>query len=323
MRAQAALLKKQYGGTLKETIPNDLSEKYHRNWIKSAHLVDSSYLLKGNNKCDVNSNTKLWSTVITNASSTTAHTTPQEFTGMIVAYGLIPTEKIINAALNARHTRYIKLLMESRIRIDVQIPPHQRSMVHLACLNCDLDKIDFLISQGANVNILDQNQQTPLHLAIQLSNPEKSAQITRRLLSIPSLNVNIKDSKGSTPLHYACIVNNAAIVNQLLERGAYMDIADNKANIPLHYAKGEVYRLLIEIRIELRKKTHYNQAVAKMKAREFVSALFMEFTESCRVCKRTFLKCRQNKLNNYRHWLLTHGRLKNEIESNKADRNGY
>jgi len=239
MRAQAVLLKKRYGGTLEETIPSDFIEKYHGNWIKSAHLIDDSDFSNVNN-------ITLWHKMVSKASFATSNVTPRQFSGMILAYGFIPTENIINAALNARHTRYVRLLMESRISIDVQIPPLQRSMVHLACLNFDLDKLNFLISQGANVNILDQNQQTPLHVAIQLSNLEKSTQIVRRLLTIPSLNINWKDSKGSTPLHYACIVNNATVVNLLLEAGAFMDIANNKSNIPLDYAKGEVIYLYWE-----------------------------------------------------------------------------
>ena len=232
MRAHAASVKRQLGGNLKETVPSDFREKYHRNWTKLAHQGNNLSLKAGKGI-----------TLLKKLATETddEKVSLQQFSAMLDAYGFIPLERIICSAMYARKLRYLEMLMESNISsINVSIDPLQRTMVHLACINGDIQKLDYLLSCGADVNKRDADMRTPLHLAIKPANCLNATDILMRLLSERKLHVNWKDRKGFNALHYACIVRNEVAIEWLLRRGARMDVKDKQGKMPIDYAKEEV-----------------------------------------------------------------------------------
>ena len=62
-----------------------------------------------------------------------------------------------------------------------------------------MEKVRYLIEKGADINLMDDNGQTPIYYAIVRNNQE----LFDKLIEHPSLDVCIQDNNGDTPLHIA------------------------------------------------------------------------------------------------------------------------
>ena len=56
--------------------------------------------------------------------------------------------------------------------------------------------------------------------------------------------VNLTDNQGQTPLHYAAANGHIAMAQLLIENGANVNLTDNQGQTPLDYANGEILKLL-------------------------------------------------------------------------------
>lgn len=125
-----------------------------------------------------------------------------------------------------------------------------------------MDNIDYLISNGACVNVQNEHYGTPLHYAARFGNMETinlliskggvvdaktmlhaaAENITESGLKIVKYfvahggGVNIKDNDGDTPLHHAASNPNTAILQYLIEKGACLNVRNNCGATPLFYA---------------------------------------------------------------------------------------
>ena len=79
----------------------------------------------------------------------------------------------------------------------------------------NISGIRYLIIQGVNINILDEERTSPLHIACK----ESSIQTIEELIFQGSM-INIPDLVGWTPLHMACYYNRPDVVLLLLKSGA-------------------------------------------------------------------------------------------------------
>ena len=108
----------------------------------------------------------------------------------------------------------------------------------------DIELLQFLISNGADINILDINQRTPLFPAVQSKFDEGI-----KILIDNGANVNFKDANGNTPLIVAMDCH-SEIIKLLINSGAYVNSKNNMLQTPLHWTarRGniEASKLLIE-----------------------------------------------------------------------------
>ena len=105
-----------------------------------------------------------------------------------------------------------------------------------------LELMDWLITQGADINAKDEYERTPLHYHAQVNNVEKVALLLER-----GADINVKDEYDRTPLYYHAQVNNVEKVALLLEKGADIESKAAYDETPL-FAAGyhpEVTALLI------------------------------------------------------------------------------
>ena len=79
-----------------------------------------------------------------------------------------------------------------------------------------------LIKRGADVNLADDDGDTPLHGAAQTGNVE-----VMQLLLEKSANPNARNSVGGTPLMWAAVYNNEEAAKLLLKAGADPLLQDN------------------------------------------------------------------------------------------------
>ena len=115
-----------------------------------------------------------------------------------------------------------------------------------AVLRRDLQLLRKVVERGANVDIRDRDQRTPLGQAVTDNNLE----IVRFLVE-HGADVNARDAEGWTTLHFAAQEHHVEIASLLLERGAQVDAKDVFGSTPLWRAvyaskgRGELIRCLL------------------------------------------------------------------------------
>jgi ankyrin repeat protein len=121
-----------------------------------------------------------------------------------------------------------------------------RTLLHSACFeinNLSIDVFKLLIdTMGCDVNVQNDDNDTPLHLALRYFDPNDGGDMTvlMYLLNQNGVNGNIKGVDGNTILHYACgNINNLPldIFEVLLETvGCDVNIQNNDNDTPVHLA---------------------------------------------------------------------------------------
>lgn len=95
----------------------------------------------------------------------------------------------------------------------------------------DLDFVDSLIKNGANINCNDKHGQTLLHEVCRTWHID----VAKFLLELGA-NVNQADKYGRTPLHVAAAVDYPEMVEILIKSGADRESLSNEKQTPVHYA---------------------------------------------------------------------------------------
>lgn len=106
----------------------------------------------------------------------------------------------------------------------------------------DLSSVQYLISQGANVNSKHTMDQTPLHLAAE----HNSVDIIKKLLK-NGADPNALDMLNNTPLHFAVLHNKLENVKALINKGGDITQSNNLEQTPLSIAQYHQYNNLLEL----------------------------------------------------------------------------
>jgi len=104
--------------------------------------------------------------------------------------------------------------------------------LHDAARNGDIDQVQLLISQGADVNGKNRMGWTPLHTAIR-----NRQQALIEPLIAKGADVNAKDNSGQTPLHVAVYIGQKDAVELLIAKGADVNIMGGRGDNALSLAK--------------------------------------------------------------------------------------
>jgi ankyrin repeat protein len=107
----------------------------------------------------------------------------------------------------------------------------QFQAIFKAAARNDIEKIKSLVSEGADVNVRDNDGYTPLFYAVWQRNAEMAV-----LFIGHGAEVNLSDKTSSTPLHYAVWFANKDMIKLLVEKGADISIEDRKGETPIQYA---------------------------------------------------------------------------------------
>lgn len=118
--------------------------------------------------------------------------------------------------------------------------------LHQAAAAGNLEQVNKLLAQGADIHAKDENGRTPLHRAAWYARKDVVEVLLAR-----GANVNEVDGSGQTPLHMAANFGGKDVPELLLAHGAQIDARDNAGNTPLHAAAGfaDVGRDLLELLI--------------------------------------------------------------------------
>ena len=96
----------------------------------------------------------------------------------------------------------------------------------LSFYDIPLELMDWLIAQGADINVKDEYDRTPLHYHAQVNNVEKVALLLER-----GADIEAQDKYKNTPLHFA--EYNAEAAQLLIEKGADIKAKDDRGYNPM------------------------------------------------------------------------------------------
>ena len=150
------------------------------------------------------------------------------------------------------------------------------SALHLAVTLKNTEEIiNYLIIQGADINLCNKKMQTPLHLAcgknrvenvnILLVNPKikynpidyqgftplikscasQAYDTVKSLLRCKDIRINIKDKSGNSALHYLCEDEKFDIAIQLIKEGGDIEDKNNDNKTPLDLIKSDDVKSII------------------------------------------------------------------------------
>lgn len=153
------------------------------------------------------------------------------------------------AAYRNKNVEVVRALMEISEDPFAREEDYGGNALHLAAIRGDLDKIDFLISEGFDpFDVTDNEGRDVMSLAAY----RNSAEVVRALID-RGLDVNRGDAKGRTPLFYAAQRNKPEVVALLIEAGADVNAQNDHGATPLIVAAGrdrkgaeEIMSMLIE-----------------------------------------------------------------------------
>ena len=114
--------------------------------------------------------------------------------------------------------------------------------IHQAVVDGDIDQVKLLISEGADINMRNRMDWTPLRTAIQ-----NRRQAVVELLIAKGANVSAKDNSGQTPLLVAVNTGQKDTVELLITKGADVNIMGSRGDNALSLAKKRRHTEIVEL----------------------------------------------------------------------------
>lgn len=129
----------------------------------------------------------------------------------------------------------------TRENVNTKIAPQEHTLLHTFSTNEDLEAVKYLRTLGADLECRDTNQWTPLHRACGFVKVEVAEFLIRE-----GSNVDVVDRNGDTCLHLLSTADPALSANSLVriaqglvERKASLVICNREGRTPLAHAKAE------------------------------------------------------------------------------------
>ena len=159
-------------------------------------------------------------------------------------------ERPLHVAITMGNLEICQLLIDGGADVNMENNSNQSPlMIALEADEVNIDLIKLLIDTGADINFKDSEGDSPLIVA---SEQHQDLELMRVFLNTPNINVNIVDRRGRTALHEAVILSNIDMCKLLIEYGADVNIQDNDGDTPLLKAfkvnefNLEIVRLLVD-----------------------------------------------------------------------------
>jgi len=161
-------------------------------------------------------------------------------TAMLLARGAKPvsatkdTPSALRSAVESKAPAVMRQLLAAGADPNqAYAPPKRQRLVHRAAMMDTAIVLQVLLAAGADADVTDDGQQTPLHLAAYHGRPE----VVQALLGA-RVTVDARDKSRRTPLIVACAQNKVETVRLLLAAGADASARDAGGETPTKAAWG-------------------------------------------------------------------------------------
>ncbi|XP_051134397.1 ankyrin repeat domain-containing protein EMB506, chloroplastic [Andrographis paniculata] len=115
-------------------------------------------------------------------------------------------------------------------------------LLHTYALSGQIKFMDGILERGHDIDLVDKDGLTPLHLAVIGKREAVISHLLRK-----GANPKAKDQDGATPLHYAAQVGALQTVKLLIKYKANVNAADNEGWTPLHVAMQTRNRDIVKV----------------------------------------------------------------------------
>ncbi len=171
-------------------------------------------------------------------------------------------------------------------KVEVLLKSNAKSIISEKVLNMELfktvvseniDIVDLLLQNGANVNARDKTERTPVFWAI-------NENILLKLIEY-NADLNLKDRSGNTALFYACVLGSyEEIVKILLENGARIDEKNGSNKITALHAACEnknfnIVKILLEHGVSLKEVDLYGNNIIHICCKEGCNDILLYIIE--------------------------------------------
>lgn len=135
--------------------------------------------------------------------------------------------------LATRHNQFdvVSTMLQANVKAD-SCGRLGLTALHIASFICDARLIWLLIRGGANVNAVNSDNATPLHVAA----GREQGRVSMQLLLANGAKLDVLDNEQDTALHNACYKGLYQNVRLLLRRGAHASPENENQVTPLHLA---------------------------------------------------------------------------------------
>ncbi|WP_265014610.1 ankyrin repeat domain-containing protein [Wolbachia endosymbiont (group B) of Camptogramma bilineatum] len=159
-------------------------------------------------------------------------------------------KNLSNASREPNSEEFIRLIKDNKVDVNAKYDCGE-TLLHVAAKNYNWTKTaKILIAEGADVNIVDFFEQTPLHVAAKYNHINIA-----KILIAEGADVNMVDFCKQTPLHVAVENNSIETVRALIKRGANIYVEDELNRMPLHHAvknsSAELVKAMIEEGVDI------------------------------------------------------------------------
>ncbi|RZC42084.1 Ankyrin repeat domain containing protein, partial [Asbolus verrucosus] len=139
----------------------------------------------------------------------------------------------LDDALFNRHFELFRTLTKNVEKFDVSKfnRRHKCYPLHVAATQKSLDLVEFLLKQHAKLDVVDDDGNTPLHLALQCDHKEVLELLLKH--DIDNVAANITNKKGQNILHVAASKDwDVEMWMKMLVEKVRIDVVDNDGNVP-------------------------------------------------------------------------------------------
>lgn len=159
----------------------------------------------------------------------------------------------LHYASRNKDTRILEFLLRKKGKID-DLSNEGKTPLHCACEESLLEVMKVLVEKGAHVHAITTTKLTALHFVAGGQHDAPDVEKAINFLVNKKCNVNSLDKDKRTPLHVACKRGSIRAVRALLERGAHINAVTSEGNTPLLMAIDRGGEIGAEIAIELLKR---------------------------------------------------------------------
>lgn len=116
---------------------------------------------------------------------------------------------------------------------------HTNSLLHRACKSGNSEVVLIFLKAGANPNLVNKSERTPMHKCYQFK------EIVKILVGFNG-KVNVKDKYGASPMHRAANKGRIEVMRELIENGADLHARDFNLVMPIETVADERIRNQLE-----------------------------------------------------------------------------